>query len=114
MKFKVIKTDRRHTAHQVFSYYVEPAYELGVGRDERIELFKELRQWCWEAFGPGCERDFVVLHPVPVGTLGQCRMASKERWAWYSTTESNQELRIYFNEAEMSWFKLKWVQNDQS
>jgi hypothetical protein len=35
-------------------------------------------------------------------------MASKERWCWLTTTDASSELRIYFNEAEMSWFKLKW------
>ena len=109
MKFKIVKTDRRHTANQVFRYYVEPAYELGVGRDERIEMFKELRAWCWEQFGPGCERDYVVLHPVPAGTDGQCRMATQERWAWLTTTDTNSVLRIYFNDDELAWFKLKWA-----
>lgn len=108
MKFKVTRTDRRHTANQIFRYYVEPAYQLGVGRDQRIELFKEFRQWCWESFGPGCERDYVALHPVPAGTDGHCRMVSKERWAWFTTTDASSTLRIYFNEAEMSWFRLKW------
>lgn len=109
MKFKVTRTDRRHTANQIFQYYVEPAYELGVGRDERIVQFKELREWCWSMFGPGCERDFVVLRPVPVGDDGQCRMASVEKWAWLTTTDASQELRIYFNKEAMTFFKLKWL-----
>ena len=108
MKFKVTRTDRRHTAHQVFQYYVEPTYEIG-GRDERITAFKELRVWCWDMFGPGCERDFVVLRPVPVGENGECRMASVEKWAWLTTTDASQELRIYFNEEAMTFFKLKWL-----
>ena len=109
MKFKIIKTDRRHTAHHVFQYYVEPAYELGIGRDERITAFKHLREWCWESFVPGCERDFVVIHPVPAGTDGQCQMASVERWAWLTTVDTKSELRIYFKgEAEFTFFNLKW------
>ena len=109
MKFKIIKTDRRHTAHHIFQYYVEPVHEYGVGRDERITAFKHLREWCWESFGPGCERDFVVIRPVSAGTDGQCQMASVERWAWWTTTEGNQELRIYFKEDAMAFFKLKWL-----
>ena len=109
MKLNVIKLDRRHTANQVFKYYVEPAYEFGVGRDDRIEMFKELRAWCWEMFGPGCERDFVVLRPVPVGEEGQCRMQAVEKWAWLTTTDASGELRIYFNDEAMTFFKLKWL-----
>ena len=109
MKFKITRTDRRHTANQIFRYYVEPAYEIGASKDERITAFKELREWCWESFGPGCERDFVVLRPIAVGDDGQCQMASVERWAWLTTTDASQELRIYLKEDAMTFFKLKWV-----
>jgi hypothetical protein len=50
-----------------------------------------------------------VLRPVPVGEEGQCRMASVEKWAWLTTTDASQELRIYFNEEAMTFFKLKWL-----
>ena len=109
MKLKVTKTDRRHSANHIFQYYVEPEYGLPSGRDGRIELFKELRVWCWEMFGPGCERDFVVVRPVPVGEDGQCRMDSVERWAWLTTSYEKQELRIYLKEEAMTFFKLKWL-----
>jgi hypothetical protein len=36
-------------------------------------------------------------------------MAARERWCWLTTTDLNSELRIYFNEAELAWFKLKWI-----
>jgi hypothetical protein len=104
MKFRVSKTDRRHTANHVFKYYAEP--ELGIGRDNRIERFKELREWCWEMFGPACERDFVVLRPVPNFTTGETKMQSVERWAWYSEFNN---LRIYLRgDEEMTFFTLKW------
>ena len=109
MKFKVTQTDRRHSANHIFQYYVEPTYDFMGGNDERIRAFKELREWCWEMFGPGCERDFVVLRPVPVGEEGQCRMDSVEKWAWLTSNYGNQELRIYLKEEVMTFFKLKWL-----
>jgi hypothetical protein len=51
-------------------------------------------------FGPGCERDFVVLRPA------NGRMEAIERWAWYSEFNN---LRIYFRgEEEFTFFNLKW------
>lgn len=106
MKYKVIKTDRRHTANHIFHYYAEPIYDLPSGRDDRIRAFKELREWCWSMFGPSCERDFVELRPVPVGEAGQCKMQSVERWCWYS---EHNNLRIYFRgEEEFTFFNLKY------
>lgn len=103
---KVTRLDRRHNGHGIMSYYVEPAHAVGRYRDDRVTEFKHARIWAWDAFGPGCELDLVVVTPVPAGDNGECRMAAQERWAW-STTDSR--FRIYLrDDTELAWFRLKW------
>jgi hypothetical protein len=101
----ITKLDRRYNGYRVMEYIVEPDYSHG-GRDGRINKFKELREWLWENYGPGCELDYVVLTPTPAGNEGQCYMQSQERWAW-DTTENR--LRIYVKgDEELSFIRLKW------
>lgn len=103
MTFKVTRLDRRHNCHGIMKYHVEVTFDIW-GSDNRISKFKELREWCWDQFGPGTESKWIVVHPVDAGPNGECRMEARERWAWQ--TEFN-EMRIYFkSDAELSWFKL--------
>ena len=88
--YRVFKLDRRHTGYQQFSHYIEPANKLA---------FLELRNWCWQQFGPGMERDWAI--DLGNGTY------SVSRWAWY--TEFKHQ-RIYFTgSAELTAFLLVWA-----
>ena len=91
---KVQKLDRRHTGHQVFKYYVEPAGHY----IDSIDTLNIWREWAWATWGPGAERDVAA------------RLAVTERreyqWAW-DTEHGN--CRIYLKtDAELSWFSLRW------
>jgi hypothetical protein len=97
---KITKLDRRYNGHQWFKYIVEIDIMLGQGRDERVQEFKNLRNWCWETAGPGCELGFVQLHVTELG------LESLEKWAW--DTEYNNQ-RLYLKDDELlTLLKLKW------
>jgi len=85
-------------------YYVEVGYDL-PGCDNRIELFKSWRSWCWEAFGPGVESKWILLRPEDLGD-GKCQMVSLNRWAWQTEFK---EMRLYFRDDEtLSAFMFQW------
>ena len=100
---KFTKLDRRYNGYTVFKYIVEIDMSAGA-RDQRMAIFKELREWLWENYGPGCELDYVQLE------LGRTRDAdglinSRERWAWQT---SHGEQRLYIKGEEYTFMKLKW------
>ena len=95
--FIVTNLDRRHSGYPFMKYYVTP---FGF-REESIRKLIELRNWCWETFGPGVERKYVTLIPGPD------HLESLDAWAWH--TEDNQR-RIYLRgDEELALFKLKWL-----
>ena len=103
---KVTKLDRRHNCYRIMKYHVEVDFKHLWGNDNRIELFKEWRAWCWEVFGPGVETKWITIHAVDAGPNGQCQMESTTRWAWQ--TEYN-EMRLYFKDDEtLSAFMFQW------
>lgn len=91
MAMKVTTMDKRHKGRYYFSFYAVPS---GLSFSERTKTFIEWRDWCWESFGPGTERDFTDHRPEAV-------------WAWHSYEG---EFRLYFkSNKELNWFKLKWL-----
>lgn len=55
--------------------------------------FIDIRNWCWETWGPSCELEFWNESTNPA-------------WAW-AVTEF--EMKIYVDsDKEASWFALKW------
>jgi hypothetical protein len=89
----VTKLDQRYSGWYVYPYMVEPLKGTRYSLDRRNE-FLVWRTWCWDAFGPGMERDFAVAAD------------EKPVWAWYS---ENAKFRIYVTEPALTLFKLKWV-----
>jgi hypothetical protein len=90
MRFK--KQDRRNIGINDFKYKVTfvDSYE--------VDLFNEVRNWCWDQWGPSCELDFwykakpEFRNPV---------------WCWLVDQHRTQ---IMFAEHEQAaWFKLKWL-----
>ena len=85
---KIVKLDRRYTGGRSFDYAVEfiPAYKEG-------ELFCEVREWCWQTWGPGRELKFINLD-------------SDHCWCFMT---DNYRTRIYLKgEQELEWFMLRW------
>ena len=100
MKYKVTKLDRRHTCHNIMKYHIEVTHDIW-GSENRVAQFMEYRNWCWEAFGPGVERKWIMLRPTSNG------MESINLWAWH--TEYT-EMRLYLkSDAELTLFTLKFT-----
>lgn len=60
-----------------------------------IQKFIEIRNWCWEQWGPSCELNFwyKIQSPNP-------------KWAWLM---DEWRTRLYFgSDKEAQWFHLKW------
>ena len=91
---KLVKLDRRHTAYGEMTYYVDPVPSWIVGSDTKFEQFFKWRNWCWEVFGPGVERQHLDLNP------------EINQWCWLT---EHGYLRLYFkDDATASAFMLKW------
>ncbi len=102
---KITRLDRRHNCHGIMQYMVQVDYDT-PGRDNRIELFKAWRSWCWEVFGPGAETKWIVVRPQDAGPNGECRMVSTTQWAWHTEYD---EMRLYFrDDATLSSFLFQW------
>ena len=86
MAMKITVMDKRHKGVRRFAYYVAPTRES-------MKTFVDWREWCWETFGPGTERDLASNRP-------------DAQWAWHSVDC----YRIYFKSSkELNWFKMKWL-----
>lgn len=88
MGVKLSKLDRRMNGYGSFKY-VAKMNRNGPG----TALFKEIRNWCWEQWGPSCELE---LHKDTDNPL-------------YCWKMDEFELRVYLaTDKEASWFHLKW------
>ena len=107
MTFKIQKTDKRHTGHEQFQWYIK-AYgdwrthnQIHHQIDKLSSLF-ELREWAWTTWGPSCERDY-WLHILRYNI----EHTLNTHWCWHT---DNGECRLYLRtDKEANWFKLKWL-----
>ena len=100
MKIKVKRTDKRHTAHGRFSYYVEIKHDDWAERYNTREKFFELRLWCWEQWGPSREVDQY--------SLGYDNTPDRNiHWSWINDPY---RARLYLGGPEdAAYFTLKWT-----
>ena len=83
----VKELDRRYTGGYHFNYCIDFLYRQGP-------LFREIREWCWQTWGPSCELKFISQEETP-------------KWAWIT---DNHRTRIYFrDDEEVNWYKLRWL-----
>lgn len=85
---KVKKLDKRMSGYGDFTRFVE-----FTGKE--FARFIEVRNWCWEQWGPSCEYDF------------WCRIGNRNpAWCWLT---DEWRTRIYFaSDKEAQWYHLKW------
>ena len=100
MLFRVRKLDARFSGSEFFTHMVE-YQKLGLTRVTRAALFLEHREWCWETFGPSCELDLI---PETVSS----QEFGMPAWAWQT---EHGLFRLYFNEKQLAWFQLKWIED---
>ena len=93
MQLQLERLDGRHNASRVYTHRV---WIRGSGA-ERKKMYIQLREWCWETFGPGCERDLIWYND-----------SSSYRWAFHFDQKSEAPY-IYLKEEVLTAFMLKWV-----
>jgi len=90
MAINIQKLDARHNGHWYFTHRVE----ISGNWDQRREQFVQMREWCWENFGPGVERDLVDHKP-------------ETKWAWH-VHDRPTGFYIYLKDELLTYFSLKW------
>lgn len=85
---KVKKLDRRMSGHGDFARCVDFS-------GKEYSRFIEIRNWCWDQWGPSCEYNF------------WCRISNPNpAWCWLT---DEWRTRIYFtSDKEAQWYHLKW------
>jgi len=61
--------------------------------------FVAVRRWCWEQWGPSCERDFWYRLPPE---------DKNPKWCWMSDDHGRIRINM-LSDAETSWLSLKWA-----
>ncbi len=88
---KLTKIDRRMNGYGKFKYLVKFSIY-----GQSLEKFIDIRNWCWDQWGPSCELDF----------YGKENLEKNPAWCW---AVHEFECKIYLTgEPEASWFLLKW------
>ena len=90
--YKIRKLDSRFNGAGCFTHMVEYTGRLP---DCKVS-FLQHRQWFWETFGPSSELE--LHHLLPQSYV-------EASWSWQT---SHNQIRIYLNEKEPAWFKIKW------
>jgi hypothetical protein len=85
---KVKKLDKRMLGYDLFKYQVSFLRR-------NAEQFVDIRNWCWQQWGPSSELEFVyALHKDPT-------------WAWVS--DHGRYRVLLKSDKEYSWYILKWI-----
>lgn len=101
MKITVKKTDKRHTGSDRFKYYVDIRPTTYTEWQLAEEKFYEMRQWCWETWGPSREVDkYKSIEGAYTGDQNHA-------WSWIN---DQHRYRLYLgNKEEAAHFTLKWT-----
>lgn len=93
--FIIKKMDRRNIGHQFFNYSVS---RFAFSN----QLFYEMRNWCWQTWGPSKEMKDWVCDFYKTEAL----VAQNTQWSWQNDEYYR---RIYLaSEQELVLFKLRW------
>jgi len=95
MALKLETLDGRHSGSWFFKYRV------WVHGPDRVRDFIQIRNWCWEVWGPSCEREDHIL------SYNDPAIENNLHWAWHTYERSRY---IYLvNDQALAFFKLKWL-----
>ena len=64
-----------------------------------MKKFIEVRDWCWETFGPGVE-----------WTIMQYQSSIVRPWIWISDNDGKRLRVLFSNEKQYTFARLKWEQ----
>jgi hypothetical protein len=98
--------DWRFSAYPHFKHYVEEKERwVRAGVDPLPDVnFFNLREWCWETFGPSKEFRYWQAHKNP--NVIPTKRSNNAQWCW--DTEFGKQ-RIYFTDEALVLFNLKWI-----
>ena len=105
MKFTIKRTDKRHTGNQSWQYLViveklPSTLYGGPTMTQKAKFLNELREWCWQTYGPSCELELWLALP-------EDSVSKNEHWCWHTNYNN---YKIYLRtEKEANWFKIKWL-----
>lgn len=97
---QIQKLDHRFAGHKHFKYRIS----WRTVKHERIVNFIELRNWCWETFGPSNERDIIIYLADKDEGFVRC-------WSWHIEKDSVRYTPFIYlaTDQEYALFKLKWM-----
>jgi hypothetical protein len=87
------KLDGRHTLSQFYPYRAKM-----IGNDGCMK-FVEIRNWLWENYGPGLERETVWVVLYQEGT-------KEPKWSWWV---DDRKYFIYMKDEILTHFSLKYL-----
>jgi hypothetical protein len=90
---KLEKLDGRHALVTVFTHRAKLA-----GMDN-VTKFIEIRNWLWEHYGFGVEREIVWIVKYHDDAI-------KPKWAWHV---EDRKYYLYMKEEVLTHFTLKWM-----
>ena len=97
MKLRIEKLDGRHKGSRSFAHR---AVVLGLTADRFID-FLTLREWCWDTWGPSCEREIYLN--------SHYNKVRNNPWVWHYNGDYS-ECYIYLTGSkELELFTLKWL-----
>jgi hypothetical protein len=113
MKFVITKLDGRYSESRHFKYRLEFLSSLW-GYDRYQDLARqqqEMLEWCWESFGPGCERDFYKFLAFKENTRTRFyeHKENSPQWAWYYDVKDRIPYIYIVNDTVLSHVQLKWI-----
>lgn len=86
---KLFSLDSRYRAFPVFKHAAKCEYNEPA-------LFLEIREWCWQQWGPSCEQSLVTFR----------NSKSLPVWLW-DTNHGNLRI-LLLSDKEYQWFLLRW------
>jgi hypothetical protein len=95
----------RDKGYGTFEFVANIEYSPGETMVHLIEEYNKIRSWCWETFGPSCERDHHI-------TLYRHGVEVNPHWAWSVETSTKS---IYFvSDTGLNWMLLKFSDMDNA
>lgn len=109
MKWTSRKIDQRNQLHGIMLYQIKCD----------LPGFFDVRNWCWENFGPGIEyehyNNFAIVKHISSNVSGTVKLRTEmrlPRWCWDATKWQGSAInsgKIYLStEEDMSLFSLRW------
>lgn len=90
MQLIYTQLDGRHKGFKTFNFRVE----IFGSWDTRAQEFVEVREWCWDTFGPSTELSLNHYNP--------------KSWAWNIDPKGHNSYYIYLKDECLTHFTLKW------